>query len=308
MCVCVCSCVCRHLKRFLSLSISLLTARVYTPERHPHLSALHVTLVHVVQPLLQILLRCQRGGLRQQLCRVRAPPSRDISYLTMWMHTHNTRKHKHTYSCIHACMHASIHPSIHPSTDTSGHRYIHLCNVGDFKSAGSEMERPCAHGGPSPRLSSRAIARDRRRCSSSSCFARCLSTGQASPSALCTPPSSPELCAVSARKRSLIKKRGTVVGVSVSSTVESGDPLLTTLRSGDSDFLRCIAGADKRSLMGLQLPSFRLISRWGSDALRVNNNAMDTERVTGCRAPVPAPSGSQPKTITLGLSMYKNLW
>ena len=226
----------------------------------------------------------------------------------MWMHTHNTRKHKHTYSCIHACMHACIHPSIHPSTDTSGHRYIHLCNVGDFKSAGSEMERPCAHGGPSPRLSSRAIARDRRRCSSSSCFARCLSTGQASPSALCTPPSSPELCAVSARKRSLIKKRGTVVGVSVSSTVESGDPLLTTLRSGDSDFLRCIAGADKRSLMGLQLPSFRLISRWGSDALRVNNNAMDTERVTGCRAPVPAPSGSQPKTITLGLSMYKNLW
>ena len=145
------------------------------------------------------------------------------------------------------------------------------------------MERPCAGGGPRPRLSSRAFARDRRRCSSSSCFARCLSTGQASPSALCPPPSSPELCAVSERKRCLVKKRGTVGGVSVSSTVESGEPLLTTLRSGDSDFLRCVAVADKRSLRGLQLPSFRGISRWGSDAWRVINHDMNTdERLAVC--------------------------
>ena len=138
------------------------------------------------------------------------------------------------------------------------------------------MERPCAGGGPRPRPSSRAFARDRRRCSSSSCFARCLSSGQASRFTLCPPPSSPELCAVSARKRCLVKKRGTVGGVSVSSTVESGEPLLTTLRSGDSDFLRCVAVADKRSLRGLQLPSFRGISRWGSDAWRTD------ERLTVC--------------------------
>ena len=80
-----------------------------------------------------------------------------------------------------------------------------------------------------------------------------------------------------------MKKRGTVGGVSVSSTVESGEPLLTTLRSGDSDFLRCVAVADKRSLRGLQLPSFRGISRWGSDAWRVINNDMNTdERLAVC--------------------------
>ena len=157
------------------------------------------------------------------------------------------------------------------------------------------MERPCAGGGPRPRPSSRAFARDRRRCSSSSCFARCLSSGQASRFTLCPPPSSPELCAVSARKRCLVKKRGTVGGVSVSSTVESGEALLTTLRSGDSDFLRCVAVADKRSLRGLQLPSFRGISRWGSDAWRTD------ERLTVCsrtRNRIQGLPRSGPRAVT----------